>query len=139
VRRITAVERLTGTLVGGLAAVALALSAVGVFGVAGYAVSSRRRELGVRLALGATSRRLEREVMRATLGRLGWAMALGLALALLAARAARPLLPAAASADPALIAATAATIAAVALLAGWIPARRVARIDPVEVIQREKR
>jgi putative ABC transport system permease protein len=135
-RRITAVDRLTGTLVGALASIALGLAAVGVFGVTSFTVASRRGELGVRLALGATARRLQLEVLRSALGRLAAALAVGIVLAVAAERAARSVLPPAGGSPSLSTTAAVVILAFVVLLAGWIPVRRVASIAPNEVIRR---
>lgn len=132
-----AIPRATRDLVLALAVLATLLSAVGVFGVVSYAVRTRRSELGVRLALGATPERVRREQMRtiAPLAALG--VGAGLAAGVMAARAAQGLLYGVSPLDPVAVGAAAGVMAAAALLATYLPARRAGRIDPTEVIRTE--
>lgn len=132
-----AVPKAMRSLVLGLAALTLLLSAVGVFGVVSYAVRTRRSELGVRLALGATPDRLERDQMRTMLVVVATALGLGLLGGVCAARGARGMLYGISPLDPASVGAAMLTMAAAALLASYLPARRVARIDPTEAMRAE--
>src|SRR5262249_17886605 len=123
-----------GTIFGGLA---LALAAIGLYGVIATSVSQRSREMGVRLALGAAPRRLLRQV-------LGEGMALtlaGLALGALGALAATRLLGAllfgVSPVDPATYLVAAAVLPVAALLASWLPARRAARGNPMDALRAE--
>ena len=123
------------TIIGVFAACALALAAIGVFGVLSYAVSARRREIGVRMALGApadsvVSMFVRRGMMLALAG-----SALGLAASLLAARTISSVLYAVPARDPATLAAVTTLLLAVALAASWLPARRASRIDPTEAMR----
>jgi predicted permease len=128
-------ERLVATLLGVLGLFALALAAVGVYGVVSYAVTRRTKELGIRVALGARPRAL----IRAVVGRMARLVAAGLAAgtvaALLLARLARGLLFGVEPTDPASFAATIAALAVVAV--AWLPAWRAARADPVAAVRRE--
>jgi ABC-type antimicrobial peptide transport system permease subunit len=130
-----AVPKAARALVLGLALLTLLLSTVGVFGVVSYVVRRRRSELGVRLALGATPERLEREQMRTMLGVVVLALTAGLVGGVLAARAARGMLHGVSPLDPPSVALAVFTMAAAALLASYLPARRVGRIDPTEAIR----
>lgn len=117
------------------AAVALLLAAIGLFGVMAYLVSQRTREIGVRLALGATSG----EVFRLILGR-GMALAgvgaiLGLGAAFWLTRVMETLLFSVSRRDPVTFVVVPATLIAVAALACYLPARRAMRIDPVEALR----
>lgn len=118
-----------------LAGLALVLAAVGVGGLASYAVAKRRPELSLRLALGATAGRLVREVVTSHL-RL---CAIGLALGVLLAWWMRPvmarLLFQVDAGDPRALAGAAAMLLAAGLAACWLPARRVARIDPAAALR----
>jgi ABC-type antimicrobial peptide transport system permease subunit len=119
------------------AVVALLLAAVGLYGVMAALVAQRRREIGVRMALGAG----RREVLRAVLGRglalaLG-ATALGLAAAFALARLLSSLLYGVSPADPWVYGGVPALLTAVALAACWLPARRAARTDPLAAIRYE--
>ncbi len=128
-------NRLYALLLGLFAATALALSAVGLYGVLAYVVGQRRREVGIRMALGASRRR----VLALVLGR-GVALAAGGLLAGgLAALAAGRLLHAwlfhLDAHDPLTLAVTVALLLATALAAGVAPARRATRVDPVETLR----
>ncbi|HEX5757771.1 MAG TPA: FtsX-like permease family protein, partial [Thermoanaerobaculia bacterium] len=122
-------------LVGGFAALALLLAGVGIYGLVAYTVQQRLRELGVRRALGATSRHLHALVLRRGLGHTALGVALGWGAGLLLARSIRSLLFGVAEDDPATYAAIAAAVLAVALLACWLPARRAAAVDPAVVLR----
>jgi ABC-type antimicrobial peptide transport system permease subunit len=114
-----------------LGGIALALAAVGLYGVLAYAVTQRQRELGVRRAIGAS----DRAVMRLVLGGGFRFVALGLALGLLGALATTrflgKLLFEISPSDPLTLGFTAAIVTTVAFAACWLPARRATRIDPV--------
>jgi putative ABC transport system permease protein len=116
-------------------ALALVLAAIGLYGVTSYGVNERRREIGIRLTLGAGRAAAERFV----LGRVARLVALGVALGLAASVALSPvvrtLLYQLEPRDPATIALAAITLTIVGLLAGWLPARRAARIDPAQVLR----
>jgi putative ABC transport system permease protein len=124
-------------LLGAFAATALFLAALGLFGVMSYAVAQRTRELAVRLALGAQQQELRRMVLREALrlGSLG--LALGLGGALLLSRTLETLLYSVSPGDPATLAVVALLLLATTLLAGYLPARRATRIDPVVALRAE--
>jgi len=119
------------------AAVALGLSAVGVFGVISYAVTQRTRELGIRMALGAEPRRVRAMVLRHGALLAGIGVAAGLLFAALLARLARSQWFGIAVNDPLVFAVVPVMLAAVALLAAWLPARRATRVDPVVALRME--
>jgi macrolide transport system ATP-binding/permease protein len=124
-------------LVGGFALLALLLSAIGLYGVVAYSVSQRTRELGIRLALGAQPRMVYQLVMKEA-GRLAIAgIAIGLACAIAAATLMRGLLFGVSSWDFSTLTAVAVVLGASALLASYLPARRAASLDPVEVLRSE--
>jgi putative ABC transport system permease protein len=129
--------RFVALLMGSLAAVALLLASVGTYGVIAYGVSQRTREIGIRLALGASPRQVQalmaRSGLRMTLG----GIAIGVPAALVSTRALEGILSGTSPTDPAVFAAVTATLAAVALLASWLPARRAARVDPLTVLRAE--
>lgn len=137
VSRATRVSRFRTLLVTVFAATALVLAAVGVFGVTAHAVGARRRELGIRLAVGADRGRLVREAVAREAPGIGAGLLLGLAGATSAAGLLGRFLFGVDRHDPATYAAAALLLGAVALTASGIAARRAARIDPMEVIRVE--
>jgi predicted permease len=110
---------------------ALFLAAAGLYGVMAFAVTQRTREMGVRSALGAQGLSLIMLVMRRSVVQLAAGLALGLLLALPASRALQPVLYKVSPRDAAVFAAVLTTLAAASLLASFLPARRVTKIDPV--------
>jgi putative ABC transport system permease protein len=130
-------SRFIATLVAIFAAVALALAAVGIYGVMSYAVSQRTQEIGVRLALGAAERQIFGLVVGESLTLAGIGLGLGLAGAWAAGRALRGLLYGVAAADAATFAGTAALLLAVAFAAAYVPARRAMQIDPINALRVE--
>ena len=132
-----ATARAMSLLVGVFAAVAVALSAGGIYGVMSYAVSQRTREIGIRMALGAASGRVMGLVVGRALGLTGVAIALGAAGAAALARLLQSLLYGVGPADPPTFLAAAAALAAVGTLAAYLPARRAARLDPVRALTEE--
>jgi len=119
------------------AAVALALGIVGIYGVMSYIVSQRTGEIGVRLALGAAPERVARMIVRQG-GSVALAgVAIGLAGALAASRVMASLLYGVTPRDPVVFAATTITLMAIALVACWLPARRAARLNPLEALRAE--
>jgi putative ABC transport system permease protein len=129
-----AVTRLATRLLGGFAAIAVLLAAVGVYGVMAYRVRRRTRELGTRLALGATITWL---VLRQAASIVAIGLTAGTAAALASARTLSSLLFEVAPSDPAVLAAAAAVLGLVSVAASCLPARRAARVDPVAVLSSE--
>ncbi len=132
-----AVPRAIRLLVMGVAAFALVLAAVGVFGVVGYAVRQRTTEFGVRVALGASPERLRRSVVLEAVPWVGLGVGSGALLGVLAARAADALLYGVRPWDPWALAGALVTMVGVALLAVWLPAQQASRVDPARVIRPE--
>ena len=130
-------RRFTTSLIGAFAAGALLLAAIGMYGVIAYGVAQRTREVGVRMALGAT----ERMILRLVLGegiRLAVIGAIvGVAGALASTRLIRALLFETVPTDPLIFVSTPLLLAAVALAASYIPARRATRLDPTLAIRGE--
>ena len=117
---------------------ALLLASIGLYGVASYAVTQRTREIGVRMALGASASSVLRLVLVRGLTLVGIGIALGLGLALLGSRFISPdVLPNVSVRDPLTLTATAILLTAVALLANYLPARRATRIDPLLALRSE--
>ena len=136
-RQQTATGRFASLLLGLFSGVALVLAAIGIYGVLAFLVGLSRREIAIRMALGATSTR----VMLATVGRgVGLAVA-GLALGLLLAASSTDVLAAqlfrVAPTDPVTFAAVSAVLLLVAVLAAWIPASRATRVDPQVALRGE--
>jgi predicted permease len=113
------------------------MTAAGLFGVLLYAVNGRTRELGLRVALGAGPRQIERLVMAESLRLAAVGVPLGLAGLAAAAQAARSMLLGVAPLNPVSYAFSAAAALALALAAAWIPARRATRVDPMEALRSE--
>ncbi|HEY2548333.1 MAG TPA: ADOP family duplicated permease, partial [Candidatus Acidoferrum sp.] len=124
-------------LLGLFAAMALVLAATGIFGVISYSVSRRTNEIGIRVALGASRNAILGMVLRETLVLTLVGLALGVPAALVASRLLGQMLFNVSANDPATLATVALTLAAVALLAGYIPARRAVRVDPMVALRHE--
>jgi len=133
----TAVRRFVMALLAGFAGVAALMAAVGLYGVMAYAVTARRAEIGIRLALGAEPRRVLRMVVGQGLSLAAAGVALGLLAAAASMRLLRGFLFGVSATDPAVYALVAICLVLVAVAASWIPARRAARIDPLESLRSE--
>jgi ABC-type antimicrobial peptide transport system permease subunit len=136
-RENTAADRIIGILTAAFATLATLLAALGLYGVMGYTVAQRTREIGVRMALGADGGRVRRMVLTEMLRMTTVGGALGIAAALALGHAARSLLYELAPHDPRVLAATAALLALVALGASYLPARRATRVDPMVALRAE--
>jgi predicted permease len=130
-------QRLYFWLLGTFALVALALATAGIYGVTSYLVTQRTREMGIRLALGASPGSLRRLVVRqgAVVAAVG--TAIGLAVALALTRLLATFLYGVSATDPLTFALVAALLVAVALVASYIPARRATRVDPTVALRSE--
>ncbi|HVQ30032.1 MAG TPA: FtsX-like permease family protein, partial [Vicinamibacteria bacterium] len=133
-RRATAQERFGAVLLSTLGALGLVLAAAGIYGVIAYFVSQRTREIAVRLAMGAQTRDVVALVFGQGLRPALLGMALGTAGALFAGRALRAVLFGVGAADPVTFLVVAGLLLAVAGLAGVLPARRAARVDPARAL-----
>jgi predicted permease len=129
--------KLYGKSFGLFGAIALALAAVGVYGVISYTVAQRRHEIGVRMALGAGAATVAREIVRGAVRLAVPGVAIGLAGAFALSRLLRGVLYGISTTDVVTFAAVPTVIVAVALLASWLPARRAARIDPATALRSE--
>src|SRR5579884_426550 len=127
----TAQPRFEELLLGGFAAIALALAAVGIYGVMNYAVSRRRREIGIRMSLGASGAEVLWLVTRRAAGQALAGAAAGIVGALLLGRLMASMLYAVRPTDPLTFAGVAVVLAAAAMLATYVPARKASRVDPV--------
>ncbi|HYS07359.1 MAG TPA: ABC transporter permease [Myxococcales bacterium] len=132
-----AARRFPLQLLGVFAALALVLSAVGIYGVTAYAVAQRTREIGVRMAVGASAGRVVRMVLASALGTVGIGLAIGAAAALAGGRLIASQLYGVSARDPLTFAGIAALLGLVALVASGIPALRAARIDPMAALRTE--
>ena len=130
-------QRLATILLSAFALAALLLAAIGLYGVLAYSVAQRRREIGIRMALGARPAAVVRLVLGESSKMIGFGIAGGLAAASLMTRGLASLLFGVAPLDPATFAGTAAVLAVVGLLACGIPARRAANVDPAEALRGE--
>jgi predicted lysophospholipase L1 biosynthesis ABC-type transport system permease subunit len=128
-------RRLPLLLAGIFAGFALLLAAVGIYGVLAYSVAQRRREIGVRMALGAQPEQILRQFLGLGFRLLAIGLPLGLIGAAMAGQAMASLLFGIGPANPLVLAGTAAVLAAVAVLACLLPAQRAARISPMEALR----
>jgi putative ABC transport system permease protein len=119
------------------AAVALSLGIVGIYGVMSYIVSQRTGEIGVRLALGAAPERVARMIVLQGSSVALAGVVIGLAAAFAASRVMASLLYGVSPRDPAVFAATTIVLMTVALVACWLPARRAARLNPLDALRAE--
>jgi predicted permease len=137
VDRSTSPRRFFALLVGTFAALGLILASLGIYGVISYSVTRRTQEIGVRMALGATPGRVQMGVISKTLRLAVIGIALGAALSLVVANLIASLLYGTAPTDPMTFVAMIVLLAAVAVLAGYLPARRASRINPMVALRNE--
>ena len=130
-------SRFQAALLSSFAAIALLLSALGLYGLVSYGAALRRREIGIRIALGAGGRQIFRLVTAGGLRLVAWGLLLGSAAALAATRLLESLLFGVRSTDLVTYASIAAVMLAVGLVAGAVPARRAAKTDPIEALRTE--
>jgi putative ABC transport system permease protein len=128
-------RRFFAILLGGFGVLALLLGGVGIYGVTAHLVGSMLPDAGVHLALGATPGSVLRQVMRRSLMPAAAGLLLGLALAVGSGRLLQSLLFGIAPVHVPTFAAVTAVLSGVAVLATWLPARRAARLDPLEVLR----
>jgi putative ABC transport system permease protein len=119
------------------ALVALALAAIGIYGVVAYTVAQRSRELGIRMALGADSMLIRRMVVSDGLRLAGFGVALGVVGALACTRALASLVYQVSTSDPLTMVATASVLIGISALASWVPARRATKVDPAISLRAE--
>jgi predicted lysophospholipase L1 biosynthesis ABC-type transport system permease subunit len=130
-------ERIMAALGGFFGLLAIVVAALGVFGVLAFQVARRTNELGVRMALGASRAAMIGLVLRDLAAMVGAGVAIGTAGALAATGLLRNILFGLTATDPRVYLVAALAMASAALLAGWLPARRAARVDPVVALRHE--
>jgi predicted permease len=128
-------ERILAMLSGWFSVLALLLSALGLYGVTAYAVNRRKREIGIRMAIGAAPARVVRLVLARVTVLLGFGVLIGTAASVWASRFVATLLYGLEPRDPATLISSAAVLAALGAMAGSLPAYRASRVDPAEVLR----
>ena len=128
-------ERFSTTLLTLFAAVALALAVMGTYGVISFAVAQRTREIGIRVALGATGGDVMRLIIGQGMRLVVVGAVIGLGAAVMATRVLQSLLYGVAPSDPVVLVAIVALLGASVILASWIPARRASRVHPTEALR----
>jgi ABC-type antimicrobial peptide transport system permease subunit len=128
-------ERIVAMLSSFFGALALLLAGLGLYGVTSYAVNRRRTEIGIRMALGAAPGGVVRMVLRRVALLVGLGLVAGAAASLWAAKFVGPLVYGLQPRDPLTLTVAALVLATIGAMAGWLPARRAARIDPARVLR----
>jgi ABC-type antimicrobial peptide transport system permease subunit len=118
-------------LLGGFALFALVLASLGIYGLISYSVNQRTQEIGIRMALGASAGELQRRIIVQTLGLAGVGMLIGVGASWALAQALRGFLFEVTATDPITFLGMLTVITIVAAIAGYVPARRASRIDPM--------
>jgi putative ABC transport system permease protein len=129
--------RLHAILINGFAALALTLATIGIVGIVSYTVAQERRDIGVRLALGAEHGQVVRRVVRNGMVLVGAGAALGLAGGLLVARLLEGLLFGVTSTDPMTMVGAVGVVLVIGWIAAFVPARRISSIEPIEILRPE--
>jgi putative ABC transport system permease protein len=137
VNRSVFTRRIIVQLLAGFAGFGVILASLGLYAVISYSVSQRTREIGVRMALGAAPRAIQGQILTQTMTLAAIGLAIGLPAAWMGAKAIQGLLFGVVSSDPVTFGGVAAVVAIVAGLAGYVPATRASRIDPVVALRSE--
>ncbi len=126
--------RVTAVTVSFMGALALLVAAIGLYGIVSFSVAARRRELGIRISVGAEPDRLVGMMLKAGLTLLGAGLAIGIALAVFLTRIVRDLVHGVEAFDPLILAGAVLLMTGVATLAAYVPAKRASRVDPVSIL-----
>src|SRR5262249_48366918 len=137
VDRSVSPRRFMVLMLGGFAAFALILASLGIYALISYSVSLRTQEIGIRMALGASAGNVQARIVLQTLTLAAIGMALGVGASWLLGRSLSGLLYGVTATDPVTFAAMLIVLTLVASLAGWLPARRASRIDPLVALRAE--
>jgi ABC-type antimicrobial peptide transport system permease subunit len=135
VDRSAARQRFTMLLLSLFAGIALLLGVIGIYGVMSYAVAQRTREIGVRMALGASPGDAKRMILREGLSLASIGIVAGVLAAMLSTRALSGLLFGVTAMDPLTFSAVPVGLVVIALLASYLPARRATRVDPMAALR----
>jgi len=135
VDRAVSPRRFVAQMLGGFSVFALILASLGIYALISYSVSQRTQEIGIRMALGATAAHVQSRIVRQTLSLALAGIAIGAVAAWLLGRSMSGLLYGVTAADPLTFAAMVVVLVAVAAIAGWLPARRASRIDPLVALR----
>jgi len=130
-------ERTFAALTAGFGVLALGLACVGIYGIMAYSVANRRNEIGIRMALGAQPGQVRGMILRESTWLAAAGIVAGVGAALGLTRLVKSMLYGVQPYDPSTIAGAVLTLLAVALVASWIPARRAARVQPMEALRHE--
>ena len=130
-------QRIIGQMMGAFGVIALFLACLGLYGVLTYSVRQRTWEIGLRVALGASSREVVRMILRQGAQTAVIGIALGIALSILVARLIAGVLYQVSPMDPVVFAGTAGFLAAITLLAVYLPARQASKVDPIAALRAE--
>ena len=137
IKREAGEERSMAILLGFFGALALILSSIGLYGTMSYAVSRRTRELGIRMALGARRNDVLRMVLREALQQVAIGVAVGIPVALAATRMIASMLFGVKTTDPMTISVAVLVMVTIAFVAGYLPARRATKVDPMVALRYE--
>jgi putative ABC transport system permease protein len=129
--RVTTIAQVLNRLVGGMGIMGMTITMVGLYGLVSYAVSRRTREIGIRVAIGASYGRVLRMILRQGMTPAGFGLACGLVLSLATVRMLATLIPLNQPYDSSALLVVAPVVLATTLLAAFVPARRAARVDPI--------
>src|SRR5262249_36743697 len=130
-------SRFTSWLTGVFSLVALALAMVGVYGTMSYSVTQRSREIGIRMALGATGREILRMILGSALALIGIGLAIGISAGILVSHGIQYPLFGVSPTEPSIFAVAAALVRAFGTFAAFIPACRALQIDPMRALRDE--